>query len=1122
MTTTSTSSAVLSAHAFVDSIAVNAHAAYSAASSWGTYANSSLIIDDLRYLGVTTIRDALSMDPSSVPVIDALAAAGVKFDFVVASNLPASGAAGIAQFLASLDGFIAAYPNSVIAIEGLNEANIQPFTYHGSSSIQAAAQFQKDLYTAIRADAHLSDVAVYNLTLGLNDESGYAELGDLSKYSDFSTSHAYVATTTPENYGIKYAVDLAATSSPNNPSVITETGYTTLASYSGLGVDQLVQAKSILNSLADAFKNGVTTTYLYQLLDHGSSSDPEGKFGLFNADGTPKLAATAIHNLTTLLADDGDGGRTPTTPLGYTIDNLPSTGNSLVLGKSNGAYELVVWAEPQLWDDAKDVEISNPTKQAQVHLNSVHKTVAVYDPLNTTKPIATYTNVQDFTVPVSDHPLIIEIDAPAVSAPPPPAVTDVTGTAAEIVADLSDLNAAGTVKSITLTDTHVLAVSTKATMDYMISHYGSVLSTIKGGYSFAVTTTAPTWRLTENYDSTGALTSTEETAYQSGVPVYQLVTYADGSTAASSYANGVKTTMTVTHSDKSKDIFVYGITDKPYVTEVTHKSASGAVTGKTYIAADGSSTEDHYDSAGALVSEIKTNADGSSSSTLFTSGVKTAMFVTNADHSNDNYFYHITGKSYVAEVLHVNASGVVTSVVRTHADGTLDYTEARNPDGTTTSTSFDAKGGKIAQATTHLDGTKDIYALNIKQKAYVTEHSGFDAAGRLVLFERLHADGSYAQKVTITGAITTTDNFDSTGALSSEVVAAAGGASTTSFFSGGTKTKMYVTNADHSQDNYAFNIAGETYENIVQHVSASGQLTSIVRTHGDGTLEYTEVVDTQGTKTSTQYDGHGTKLAQTVHHTDGSSVHDLFNATGSITQESLTNADGSTLTSLFTDGVKTRMYVLHADHSQDNYAYGVVGQSYVDIVQHVDGAGKLTSATRTHADGTLDYTFEAGADGSSTATYYDEKSLLASKVVTQSSGAKDVYTFLPSGVQDKTYNASGVLQKTDLLKSDGTHVETANAVGVTLKGGNGNDLFTAATSTTFVFSGGNDQISGFHAGAAANHDVIQISKSFAPDFAHLNITQAGADAIVHLGEGDSILIAHVKSTSLTHDNFLLV
>ncbi|WP_256809069.1 hypothetical protein [Bradyrhizobium sp. Bra64] len=1121
MTTTSTSSAVPSAHAFVDSIAVNAHAAYSAASSWGSYANSSLMIDDLRYLGVTTIRDSLPTDPSAIPVIDALAAAGVKFDFVVTSDLPASGAAGIAQFLASLDGFVAAYPNRVIAIEGLNEANIQAFTYHGSSSLQAAAQFQKDLYTAIKADAHLSDVAVYNMTLGLNDVSGYARLGDLSKYSDYSSSHAYVATTTPENYGIKYAVDLASTSSPNNPSVITETGYTTLASYSGLGVDQLVQAKSILNSLVDAFKDGVTTTYLYELLDHGSSSDPEGKFGLFNADGTPKLAATAIHNLTTLLADDGAGGHTPTKSLGYTIENLPSTGSSMVLGKSNGAYDLVVWAEPQLWNDAKDVEIANPTKRAHVHLNSVHKTVTIYDPLNTTKPIASYTNVQDFTVPVSDHPLIIEIDAPATSVTQP-AVTNVTGTAAEIVADLSDLNAAGTVKSITLTDTHVLAVSTKATMDYMISHYGNVLSTIKGGYSFAVTTSTSTWSLTKNYDSTGALTSTEQTAYQAGLTVYDLVTYADGSTASSSYANGVKTSMTVTHSDKSKDVFVYGITGKSYVTEVTHKSASGALTGKTYISADGSAIDDHYNPAGALVSETKTNADGSTSTTLFTSGVKTAMFVTHTDRSNDNFLYNIVGKSHVAEVLHVNASGVVTSVVRTHADGTLDYTETRSADGTATSTSFDAKGVKIAQSISRPDGTKDIYALNIKQKAYVTEHSGFDAAGHLVLFERLHADGSYAQKVAMAGGVTTTDNFDSVGALLNETVVVAGGASTTSLFRGGIKTKMYVTNADHSQDNYAFNVVGQSYENIVQHVSASGQLTSIVRTHADGTLEYTQVVDAHGTKTSTQYDAHGTKLAQTVHHTDGSSVNDLFDAAGSITRESVKNADGSTSTSLFTDGVKTKMYVLHADHSQDNYAYGIVGQSYVNIVQHVDPAGKLNSATRTHADGTLDYTLATGSDGSSTATYYDAKGLMASKVVTQSSGVKDIYTFLSSGAQDKTYSPAGVLQKTDLLKTDGTHVETANAAGVTLRGGNGNDLFTAAGSTTFVFSHGNDQISGFHAGASANHDVIQISKSLAADFAHLNVTQTGADAIVHLGDGASILLAHVNSTTLTHDNFLLV
>ncbi len=1122
MATTSTSSTVLSAQAFVGSIAVNAHAAYSSSSAYASYGNSSMILDDLHYLGVTTIRDAMPTDPTAAPVVNALAAAGVKFDFVVSSDLPASGAAGLAQFIASLDGFVAKYPNNLVAIEGLNEANIQAFSYHGSSSMAAAAQFQKDLYTAIKADGHLGGISVYNLTLGMNDAAAYAQLGDLSKYSDYSTSHAYVATSTPENYGIQYGVDVAASSSSGNPSVITETGYTTLASYSGLGVDQLVQAKSILNSLVDAFKDGVSKTYLYELLDHGSSSDPEGRFGLFNADGTPKLAATAIHNLTTILADDGAGGLKPTAPLAYTINNLPTSGNSMVLAKSNGAYELVVWAEPQLWDDAKDKEISNPTTQAKVHLGGVHKTVTIYDPLNTSKPIATYTNVQDFTLPVSDHPLVIEIDAPTASTTAPAGETVVVATSAAVVADLSDLNAAGTVKSITLTDTHVLTVSSKATMDYMISHYAGVLSTIKGGYSFAVTTSTSTWSLTENYDSAGKLTSTDQTAYQNGVTAYDLVTYVDGTTAASNFVNGVKTQTTVTHTDGSKDVTVYGITGKSYVTMVTSTTASGVVVEKKYVSADGSTVDDHFNASGVLVSETKINADGSSSSTLYTNSVKTAVFVTNADQSNDNSFYGINGRSYSSEVLHVNAGGAVTSVVRTHSDGTLDYTEKHDSDGTLTSTNYDAKGVKIAQAITHLDGTKDIYALNIQQKSYGSEHSHFDAAGNLALFERFHTDGSYALKATTLGGTTVTDTYDSKGALASELVVASDGSTSTSLFAGGAKTKMNVTYADHSQDNYAYNVTGQSYANIVQHVSASGELTSIIRTHADGSLDYTQIVDADGTKTSTQYDAHGSKLAQTITHSDGSAKSDTFNGAGQMTQEVVKNVDGSSSTSVFVDGVKTKMYVLNADHSQDNYGYGIVGQSYVNIVQHADASGKLTSATRTHSDGTLDYTLATGSDGTTTATYYDAKGVMGSKVVTQTSGMKDIFSFLSTGVQDKTYGASGVLQKTDLLKTDGTHVETANAAGVTLRGGNGNDVFASAGSTTFVFDRGNDQIQGFHTGTTADHDVIKLSASLVADYSHLNVTQSGADALVHLGDAGSILLSHVNAAQLTHDNFLIV
>src|SRR3954451_17934991 len=362
---------ILSAASFIDSIGINTHVGY----SWGAYNNASLVIDDLKYLGVTTARDSFASDPSAVPVMVALAAAGVKFDFVTSSDLPATGGTGLTQYVASIDAFLAEHPGSIVALEGLNEANIQAFSYHGSSSLSAAAQFQADLYTAIKSDAHLGSVAVYNMTLAYNDASGYAALGNLANYTDYSNAHAYVATSTPNQYGLDVSLDTAGKSAAGKPSVITETGYTTLASASGLGVDQTVQAKSILNLLVDSYSDGVKKTYLYELLDRDSSAsntDPEAHFGLFNSNGTPKLAATALHNLTTILADDGRGGHAPTASLNYSLGNMPTTGNSMVLGKSNGAYDLVVWAEPTLWNDTTDKEVANPTKSVAVHLGAVH------------------------------------------------------------------------------------------------------------------------------------------------------------------------------------------------------------------------------------------------------------------------------------------------------------------------------------------------------------------------------------------------------------------------------------------------------------------------------------------------------------------------------------------------------------------------------------------------------------------------------------------------------------------------------------------------------------------------------------------------------------------------------
>src|SRR3954468_4185306 len=455
---------VLSASGFISSIGVNTHAGF----GWTGYNNLALMVDDLKYLGVTHLRDAMATNPAAQPVVEGLAAAGYKFDFIVSSALPGQGSAGLANYIVSLEKFAASHPGSISAIEGLNEANHQPFSYNGSSTLGAAAQYQSALYHAVKGDAALASIPVYNLSLAYNDPQGYSQLGNMSGSVDFVNAHAYVSTGATPNSSLAATLSAVAAAAPGKPVVITETGYTTQANTQYLGVDETVQAKSILNTLVDAYKGGVSATYLYEMFDRDSSTgntNPEAKYGLFNSDGTPKLAATALHNLTTILADDGKGGQQATDSLNYTLSNMPALGNSMLLGKSNGAYELVVWAEPKLWNDAADAEISNPTQTVTVNLGGMHHSVKVYDTLTGTSAIASYTDVSTITIPVSDHPLIIEIDAPPATSTPPSTQTSVSGTAAEIVPQLSDLSSSAALKTIALTDTHVLPVASKATMD---------------------------------------------------------------------------------------------------------------------------------------------------------------------------------------------------------------------------------------------------------------------------------------------------------------------------------------------------------------------------------------------------------------------------------------------------------------------------------------------------------------------------------------------------------------------------------------------------------------------------------------------------------------------------------
>jgi trimeric autotransporter adhesin len=1028
MTTTSADQTILSASAFDNSIGVNTHVAY----AWGGYNNLALMETDLQYLGVTKLRDGLTNIPSAQPVLDGLAAAGYQFDLGVSSSIPATGAAGLQQYLAALNTFEANHPGSIIALEGLNEANIQPFSYNGSSSISAAAQFQTAYYDAIKGDAALSGIPVYNLTLGYNDPSDYAELGNLSSSSNYATAHAYVSTSTTPQAALATELAMVESASPGNPVVITETGYTTQTNTPYLGADQTVQAKSILNTLVDAFKDGVSTTYLYELLDQNSSSsdtNPQDHYGLFNSDGTPKLAATAVHNLTTILADNGTGGHQPTAQLGYTLGNLPASGESMVLGKSNGAYDLVVWAEPPVWNSTTDTEISNPTQTVTVTLSSVHQSINVYDPMDGTTPIASYSNVSTFTIPVSDHPVIIEIDAPPTVTVTAPSTPDVSGTAVQIVADLATLNASTSLSEITLTDTHVLPVASISTMDYLIANYGKALAAIQGGYSFSVTNSSNgstgNWSQTQNFDSSGTLTSTTTSNYNSaGVITSEVTVNTDGSSDSILYSAGVKSQEAITNANGSKETI-------------------------------------SYNPSGQLTSETVQNTDGSSSTAVYSNGVETKLYVNNANGSHTNTFYNVTGQPYTTQILQTTAAGITTSVTDLHANGSLEYTKVLNADGSTTTTDLYNSAG---QKTTEVDNYTDSSSLttSYNTSGVVTQTVAVATNGSITTTNYSSGVESSVYVVNTNGS-KQTELFTS-GHLSTDVTLSTDGSSSTAVYANGVETALYVTNANGSHTNSFYDITGQAYATQILQTAAAGQTTSVTDLHANGSLEYTKVLNADGSTITDLYNSAGQKTTEVDNYTNGSSLTTSYNTSGVVTQtvavatngsiattnytsgvessvyianangskqtelftsghlstDVTLNTDGSSSTAVYANGVETALYVTNVNGSHTNSFYNITGQAYTTQILQTTAAGVTTSVTDLHANGSLEYTKVLNADGSTTTDLYNSAGQKTAEVDNYTNGSS----------LTTSYNTSGVVTQTVAVATNGSITTTNYTSGV--------------------------------------------------------------------------------------------
>ena len=320
---------------------------------------------------------------------------------------------------------------ALLSLEGPNEPNNFPITYQGrtgggTKSWYPVAALQRDLYAAVKADPVLRAYPVFHVSEGgaevdnvgmqwLQIPNGAGTtMPDGTTYADYANPHNYVVghcgghidnqawqAADPTlngcvdglfgGYGRTWRRGFPGYGNAQLatlPRVTTETGWDSVSDPGG----EAMQGKILVNTYLAQYARGWRHTFIYELGEGEGSND---HLGLFHADWTPKLSATYIHNLTSIL-DDAGSLASPGT-LAYTLQNRPPTVHDLLLQKSGGLFELIVWGERVKGSD--DTVVQFPAKHAEVK---------VFDVTIGDTPIQTWTDVDHLTLPLSDHAFVVE------------------------------------------------------------------------------------------------------------------------------------------------------------------------------------------------------------------------------------------------------------------------------------------------------------------------------------------------------------------------------------------------------------------------------------------------------------------------------------------------------------------------------------------------------------------------------------------------------------------------------------------------------------------------------------------------------------------------------------------
>lgn len=376
---------------FLDNIGINTHLSF----LWTDYANYGDVINDLKYLGIDMVRDSVPNGDSGANY-KYLVEAGIQFDLGIKNDGP-----DFQNVMNRLVDFVETYPNAVIGIEGPNEVDRTGVDYGGKTGVEGGIAMQQALYDYVNNSDVLKDIPVYDLT-GANGKVYAADIENVHVYPDYGKQ---------PNDRLTIVADTLAGYAGDTPVAFTELGYYTYPTLGTGGVDEGTQAKYLVNSIFDSVRFGIDQIFLYELLDQGGTSDTDFRhhYGLFDEDNKAKASAVAVHNLTTILADDGSNAQTFTTgSLNYTIDDMPTTGHSLLFEKSDGSYDIALWNEVTIWDNSTHSRIQASASTITLNFDGYYD-VSYYNVITSSNAVSTFDHVDHLTIDVGDCALILEL-----------------------------------------------------------------------------------------------------------------------------------------------------------------------------------------------------------------------------------------------------------------------------------------------------------------------------------------------------------------------------------------------------------------------------------------------------------------------------------------------------------------------------------------------------------------------------------------------------------------------------------------------------------------------------------------------------------------------------------------